>query len=236
MQVRAEFLTSFAGALTPVGLLDPFKVDGVVASWWNEIQFDLKTLSAQGFDGLVDGWVATVRAVFEDDEKVKSKRLDDASERFVARLLPSYAQELSDFEDRKTVIEAKLASTKTDDESGDGDDTDDEVSSDEMKILKKQLATAKKELKALRSDLVNRLDDARSELSPEHVARLALDIFEERLVNQLVSYTSAHRALVVDCACRWWDKYHTTLAKITESHAASTAELERQVKVLGYVD
>ncbi|GAF78685.1 unnamed protein product, partial [marine sediment metagenome] len=64
--VRAELLQSFERALVPVGLLDRFKVAGVVASWWYAAQYDLKTLSVQGFDGLVDGWVATIRDAIGD--------------------------------------------------------------------------------------------------------------------------------------------------------------------------
>ncbi|MEH2343221.1 MAG: hypothetical protein V7K22_16460 [Nostoc sp.] len=36
MELRAEFFSSFVDSLQPVGLLDRFKVAGVVASWWNE--------------------------------------------------------------------------------------------------------------------------------------------------------------------------------------------------------
>lgn len=36
MELRAEFLSSFVDSLEPVGLLDRFKVAGVVASWWDE--------------------------------------------------------------------------------------------------------------------------------------------------------------------------------------------------------
>ena len=59
---RADLLASFEAALLRAGqgdhagapLLDRFQVAGVVASWWNEIQYDLKTLAAQGFYGLTD--------------------------------------------------------------------------------------------------------------------------------------------------------------------------------------
>ena len=36
MKLRRELLASFSAALRPVGLLDRFQVDGVIASWWNE--------------------------------------------------------------------------------------------------------------------------------------------------------------------------------------------------------
>ncbi len=45
MELRAEFLSSFVDSLQPVGLLDRFKVAGVVASWWDEVKYELRTLS-----------------------------------------------------------------------------------------------------------------------------------------------------------------------------------------------
>ena len=59
---RADLLASFEAALLRAGqgdhagapLLDCFQVAGVVASWWNEIQCDLKTMAARGFYGLTD--------------------------------------------------------------------------------------------------------------------------------------------------------------------------------------
>ncbi|MHC5750935.1 MAG: hypothetical protein ACYTXF_09865 [Nostoc sp.] len=62
MELRAEFFSSFVDSLQPVGLLDRFKVAGVVASWWNEQRYELRSLSESGFGGLVDSWVDTIKA------------------------------------------------------------------------------------------------------------------------------------------------------------------------------
>src|SRR5919199_4364118 len=59
MELRGEFLHSFVDSLEPVGLLDRFKVAGVVASWWDEVKYELGTLSESDFGGLVDSWVDT---------------------------------------------------------------------------------------------------------------------------------------------------------------------------------
>ncbi|MEJ2673055.1 MAG: class I SAM-dependent DNA methyltransferase, partial [Deltaproteobacteria bacterium] len=65
MAVRADFLASFEQALAPVGLLDRFKIAGVIASWWNHAYDELKTIVAQGFTGLIDGWVQTIKDFIE---------------------------------------------------------------------------------------------------------------------------------------------------------------------------
>ncbi len=51
MKARAHLLGSFERAVEPVGLLDRFQVSGVVATWWGDVQNDLKTVTARGFLG-----------------------------------------------------------------------------------------------------------------------------------------------------------------------------------------
>jgi type I restriction enzyme M protein len=72
MAVRADLLKSFVEALVPVGLLDCFHVTGVVARWWGEVQFDLKTLIARGFEGVLEGWVTTVVTALEGERRTRS--------------------------------------------------------------------------------------------------------------------------------------------------------------------
>jgi type I restriction enzyme M protein len=91
MEVRAELLEAFISAITPVGLLGRFKVAGVFATWWNETQYDLKTLIAQGFGGLVDGWVNTIETTMED---ARGNHFDLADDPLVIRLMADYLDEL----------------------------------------------------------------------------------------------------------------------------------------------
>ena len=48
--------------------MDRFEVAGVIATWWNGNKFDFKTLIAQGFGGLVDGWVDTIEATMDENK------------------------------------------------------------------------------------------------------------------------------------------------------------------------
>jgi hypothetical protein len=94
-----------------VGVLDRFKVAGVIATWWNENQYDLKALVAQGFEGLVDGWVETIAAGLEENS---GNHLDEmADDPLALRLLPDYLaeleqarQEVVDLEQEKEAFEA----------------------------------------------------------------------------------------------------------------------------------
>jgi type I restriction enzyme M protein len=66
--VRAEFLDSFVAALSPLNVLDRFKLSGVVATWWTDTLPDFKTLLENGFPGVIHGWVDAIADAVEDDE------------------------------------------------------------------------------------------------------------------------------------------------------------------------
>jgi hypothetical protein len=98
MELRGEFLHSFVDSLEPVGLLDRFKVAGVVASWWDEVKYELRTLSESDFGGLVDSWVDTIRDALEqdDDTQKNQTKFDPLNHKLVVRLMPDYREEIAD--------------------------------------------------------------------------------------------------------------------------------------------
>src|SRR5271154_749508 len=70
LEASSELLRSFTAALTPLAVLDRFKLAGVVATWWTETLPDLKTLIENGFPGVVDGWLDAIADAVEDDDNV----------------------------------------------------------------------------------------------------------------------------------------------------------------------
>ena len=127
MEVRSDLLEAFLGEITPVGLLDRFKVAGVIATWWNQNQYDLKSLVAQGFDGLIDSWVETIAATLEEN---RGNHLDElAEDPLVFRLLPDYLEELErarqevlNLEQEKEAFEAGESEEVLEDEIEEGED------------------------------------------------------------------------------------------------------------------
>lgn len=213
MDVRAELLASFADALVPIGVLDRFKVDGVIARWWNETQHDLKTLTTLGFGGLVEGWAATVRAgLDETEDKTSGDRFDPLSHKLIPRLLPEYLRELEVGVARLAEIQGRLAAaTQENQEEEDEDDTLENLLGEaDVPALKKDLAVAKKHLKSLDSAFLERLERATALLTEDECCLLALAIAREDLAVQLDRYVAAHRREIVAAVESWWDKYRVS--------------------------
>lgn len=147
MAMRREFLRSFHDALIHLQLLDRFKVDGVIASWWNEVQFDLRTLAAGGFVGVIDSWVSTIiSAMEEDDEEEKSKRkpYDPLKHKLIPHLMPEYLQQLSE---AKAAVESLKAEKKAFEYGEDADAESEEEKVNHAKELKDQIAELRAEIK-----------------------------------------------------------------------------------------
>jgi len=218
-------------------LLDEFQVSGVIASWWNETQYDFKTLAAQNFDGLIEGWVETIRADLDSADEKTRNGSDPLSHKLVVRLLPDYLQELAEVEAKKAELESKLSATKKSDEESEEDEVEEEeqLSEAEIKKLKQELIQVKKKLTKLKDGLVKRLESARSELLMEKCQRLVLDFAKEDLEAELNRYVTAHRQQVIAAIENWWDKYRVTLREIEAKRDAAAKRLDGFLKELGYV-
>ncbi len=234
MAARATLLDSFVSALTPVGLLDRFQVAGVIASWWGEIQFDLRALAAGGFSAVVDGWVTTITTAL-DDKKVKGNPLDH---RLVRILLPEYLDEIGGAAARRAELDATIKGT-TGGNGAEGDETDDAdedeaLSPGELAALKKELTAAKKKAKALEHEFVAKLMEARAQLSSDAIQDLVLGIARDNLTDHLDSYVSKHRHLVMGTVENWWDKYAVTMETLERERFEITTRVSTFLKELGY--
>lgn len=235
MATRSILLDSFVGALTPVGLLDRFQVAGVIASWWGDIQFDLRSLAAGGFGAVIDGWVTTITTAL-DDKVAKGNPLDH---RLVRSLIPEYLAEIDDAEAWRAELESTIKSA-TGDGGAEGDETegnsDDEeaVSPAELAAMKKELTAAKKKAKALEQKFVAKLMEARGQLSGDDAQDLVLRIARADLLGDLDAYVSRHRHLVMGALENWWDKYAVTIRTIESEFDSASASLNRFLQDLGY--
>jgi type I restriction enzyme M protein len=345
MPLRRELLSSFVSTLHPIGLLERYKLAGAIASWWEEVKYDLKTLNNLGFDDLVDSWINTIRDALKDEEGNQQKPKDrfDLNHKLILRLLPEYLQEIADAEAAITDLEGQKEAferggdAEVEDEDSESDEgeadavnfareleqklkelknsikdsrkqikllsqgkgskrkkkSDDMVStkafqpslplqlaeihteptsiavlqksgqdmtdaeaelaklqgfvaSVEAEIamieqqlkpyneIKEKLTEARRRLRALKADLDQRLDDARSVLTDEACQRLVLDIFKDGLTTQLDRYITAHRQQVIVAVENWWDKYRVTLQDIEWELDAARQQWSEFLSGLGY--
>ena len=144
--VRRDYLASFEEGLVPVGLLDRYKIAGVIATWWYQAFDELKTIAAQGFSGLIDGWIETIKDFVEVEEDDKDDDFNPFEHKIVARLAPEYLDELSTAE---LEIE-KLKAEKDAFERGEHlEDSDEEYDGDERNYAKE----LEEERRALRAQI-----------------------------------------------------------------------------------
>ena len=212
MEIRTDLLEAFVSDITPVGLLDRFKVAGVIATWWNENKFDFKTLIAQGFGGLVDGWVDTIEAVMEE---ARGNHFDLADDLLVTRLIPDYLDELE--QARQDIVRLEQ-----------------EKELQPHVKLTSQLKEAKKRFKELQKKFIKRLHEARNALSDDECRNLVLDILNEKLTGHLESYVTAHRQEVIAAVENWWGKYRVTLRDIEGERKTAAMKLATFIGEIGY--
>ncbi|WP_319522617.1 N-6 DNA methylase [uncultured Desulfosarcina sp.] len=150
MILRADYLQSFQEALLPMGILDRFKVIGALATWWDAARDEIQTISARGFEELVDGWIDLIQDVIEDTESKKSDLFDPFEHKLVVRLLPDYLQQIADCRAEIARLEGEKEAfeQRTDDDEGDADEENGEGAANYARTLEDQLKTVKQELKS----------------------------------------------------------------------------------------
>jgi type I restriction enzyme M protein len=232
MVTRSTLLDSFVAALTPVGLLDRFQVAGVIASWWGDIQFDLRALAAGGFAAVVNGWVTTITTALSD-KAIKGNPLDH---RLVRILLPEYLDDIEKAQTRRVELDATIkgASYETDDEVEGETDDENDFSPGELAALKKELTTARRQLKALEQEFIAKLTLARDQLSQDDDQGLVLGIAQSELIDHLNVYVARHRDLLATELSSWWDKYASPLQVIEHEQESAMGQLSSFLKDLGY--
>jgi type I restriction enzyme M protein len=242
MQLRAVLLSSFHGAVRPVGLLDRFQVAGVIASWWGDTQNDLKTIATGGFRGAITAWESSIVSAIEDRDsgekavkKLASKE-NPLDHKLVRRILPQYFDDISGLQVKLAELEAivKPVSEVDEDAAPDVDVGPDELSEEELKAVRKELTAIRRQAKVLQKEFVTRLQKARSELDETSARELVMSILKTELRAILDRYVEAQRQQVVSAFETWWDKYRVTLSTITNERNQAAQRLQAYLAGLGY--
>ncbi len=233
MKLRAELLTSFGEALVPIGLLDRFQVSGAVATWWNDAQFNMRTLAEHGFPGVVEGWVTTIVAALGDEKAHKTP----IEHPLIYRLLPKLKEEIEELEAKIAELDGtiKAAAPTEDEEAGEeAEEGEETLSEEDLKALKKELSAAKKKMKSLKQSLAELLTKSGSDVTEAKAKEMVLAILKDDLVRELNRKVAAHRQRMISALEVWWDKYRVTLRAIEGKRDAAKAKLDGFLKGLGY--
>jgi type I restriction enzyme M protein len=149
--VRSEFLHSFNEAMLPLGVLDGFTLAGIVATWWTDTLSDFKTLTENGFGGVVDGWIDAIADAVQDEDNV-GPAFDPFAHKLVKRVMTDYLQRIED-------AKAEIARLKGEKEAFEQSNPPEDADEDELaawnyaRDLERQL----KELKADNRDALKEL-------------------------------------------------------------------------------
>lgn len=148
MILREEYLRSFQAALLPVGILDRFKVTGVLATWWNSVPDEIQTISARGFEELVDGWIDLIQDVIEDTETKKNELFDPFEHKLVVKLLPNYLQQIDNCRAEICRLEGEKDAFEQQSEVNEDceDENEEESTLNYAKVLEEQLKNVKLQL------------------------------------------------------------------------------------------
>jgi type I restriction enzyme M protein len=230
MKVRRTLLESFTAELLPVGLLDRFQLAGVIVRWWNINQYDLRTLVAHAFTGVVDGWVTTIITGIEDTDT----KSDPFDHKLIRELLPSYLNELATVEAHRAELDAQIKAAAPSTEEEEPADDDRAPSPAELAALKKALTGVKKQQKAMQQEFVTKLGKARAELTAAQERDLVLGLAKNDLAAHLGAYVNAHRRQIIATLENWWDKYAVSLRQIEAEHDVTSTELTGFLGDLGY--
>ena len=199
-----------------------------------------KTISSEGF---VASLVSDEKIALEHfaDELDELKRLRDDAENAQADLM-AYVSSID------------MESDDDDSEEGDGDKEPKEPSvkevetylkslgTDEAKASLKQIAALKKEknrlnreVKKKESELQEKIDAIREELTEQQCEDLVMSLLYDGFVEELDAYLSAEVQKTIRAVYKLWEKYHVSVNTLLEERKAAEDKLNGFLAQLGYI-
>jgi type I restriction enzyme M protein len=103
------------------------------------------------------------------------------------------------------------------------------------KEIKEKLTAARRELRQLKNQFIQRLEEARARLTEADSEELVLKLLRENLTTYLDSYITAHRQEVSSAIENLWDKYRVTLGEIELERDEAMREVTGFAIALGYM-
>jgi hypothetical protein len=102
--IRQDFMISLKEALVPVGILDSFQVAGIFVNWWEDSQYDLKSIRASGWNSSL---IADVTILTTDEGKKMVERMEKAEDLLRSLEAEKASLESDEEEEEETVRDEK---------------------------------------------------------------------------------------------------------------------------------
>ncbi|MGW7382142.1 N-6 DNA methylase [Streptomyces sp. NPDC054794] len=234
--VRAYLFGTFGDRLCGGALLERHAAAAALSGWWEGIKYEVEALSARGFDGVVDGWVATAEAMISPEGSAPGHRFSAEERRqayrqkVVKALAPDFVLALMTADAEYALLDAQLkaaqeaeaelaatASSGQADESG-GYDLESAkalLDKSEMRALKRERIAARRAVTALEETFASRLERSRSAMAAAgQMRRVVFDVLKNDLADRLEGVLRLRRHELVQTYGRWQEKYELSFREI----------------------
>ena len=241
---RNKALESLKEKLLPLGVLDEFKVAGVFVNWWEELQYDFKTIVSSGW----------------------SNRLIE-DERIAKKFFEKDLKDIEELEIKISEIEGELSEILEEVEDWDEEEQGQKTSGKVINYLKdlvkdlrsslqvnaireaekweelikkiedkdKELKKLNKELRSINENLEDKITKKRNSLTDKEAEELILEKFNETIKQHLEKYLNAEKKELTKIFENLWDKYKISLKQLREERDEEVKKLDEFLEKLGYV-
>lgn len=230
--LRVALTEAVREPLLAVGLLNDNALNGAIARWWQDSEYTLRSLAANGFLAVVDDWCDDVEALLG---RSGSPHRGDRSSAFdreaayrhpvVTALLPEFAAELEKERAKKADLDAQY------EELGpEGWNTDPGTKTEED-TARKDFAKARREIRVRIRNLEKgfSLTAARSRLDSDGLRAVVLTVLRNDLVGRLNEKISQMCADLVSTYASWERKYGLSFQEI-EDRLPGAGETSRALR------
>lgn len=229
--LRDELTKALQVPMLAVGLLDTHGLGGAVAGWWQDSESTLRSLAANGFTAVVDGWCDDVEALLGRTDHPSRGSRPRATEREVAYQHPVVAALLPDFLAELTREQAAQADLEQQYKELGPEDPDSDSDTTAEKAMRKEFEAARQEIRARIRNLESgfSLTAARRGLDVDGLRAVVLAVLRSDLAGRLEKQLVNNRAELVRTYENWEVKYGLSFREV-EDRLPGAAETSRALR------
>lgn len=201
---RKQYLNKIKKDLVDLDLFDEHQLAGIFVNWWNDLKFDFKTVKSLGF----------VNTLI-DEKLIINEHFVDIKEKL----------ELE--ESKKDEINAKI-----EEEQAEAENNEDEYVV--SKEYKSEIKEIDKQIKIIKQELVEKVDEWRKACSSEQVKELVKIQWRELLFSYLERDLKREKQRLITFFENLWDKYAVSVKEIEKDRDETSKKLSYFLTELGY--